>query len=719
MRKAAWLLVFFALAAPVAPVFAIGKVTVDPNRSGARVAVAPDTDTRLDQKVAYEARRMTVSSILADLSKQTGVTLYAGYNNLDWQVRDRRMNIFATDIPLRSLMDSISHVMKFKWSRKELDGKWAYRLYMDRKTLLGIERQRLIEEECLIQLEDKQRERVLADLTKAAGMSDEELESLRVTDPMLYVQAKMGWPALVPDLLTRVPAANAAWTSGDALAFNGADLPAESQKALVKALGLMGGFMTKVYGPKNAPSKGAFDDLSKVTVSINASRKLGSLRGGVYIGDFDLDGPGLAIRTSFVDPGSSVAQELGRAYARMLDGERVDGQKLRELVLALEGQKTSFGEPITEHPDDPALAVKVKLKPMGNSFADLLRAVSKASGCAVVSDSFAIYNRGFEPVNADVVLKDALDKLSIQYRYNWDRQGSVLEFRDREWFRKRGYQVPESWLEPWRKSLKRTGTLTLDQLAQMSLLDDDQVGENLFCDDVLNVPWLEEAFSTGGDILRGYARLSDDQRTAMFSETGLSLTAISPSQWDTVTRMFRSKPQLDPESDSIVLTGRQTKADKPLHYTFAAASAKGQSTKWDVTIPIYSTNRAIWMQPWVGEGKRALELLDESRRDDSIESEQWFKLAMLLYDSKHYPEALEAFQHISTPAEKQPAVRFDALTWTGHILDLLGRREEAIGAYKEAAKIDIGNQVRRYDQYDIAADRKYVEDRLKTPFTRN
>jgi len=707
-----------ALLVVASSAMAVGKITVDPNTPGARaVAQAPDVDARLDQKVTCDARRQTVSSILADLAEQTGVALYTGYNNLDWQVRDRRMNLFSPGVSLKSLMDSISHVMKFKWSRKEADGKWTYRLYMDRKTLLGIDRQRLLDEERLSQLEDKQRERVVRDLTKAAAMSEEELASLRVTDPMLYVEAKHGWPALVPDLLTRVPAAKAAWTSGDALAFNGADLPSESQKALVKALGLMGGFMTKVYGPKNAPPKGAFDDLSKVTVSINASRKLGSSPGCIWIGDFDLDGPGLAIRTSFVDPDSPAAQELGRAYARILDGEHVDGQKLQELVLALEGQKTSFGEPITEHPDDPALAVKVKLKPMGNSFADLLRAVSKASGYAVVSDSFAIYNRGFEPVNADVVLKDALDKLSIQYRYNWDRQGSVLEFRDREWFRKRGYQVPESWLEPWRKSLKRTGTLTLDQLAQMSLLDDNQVGENLFCDDVLNVPWLVEAFTTGGDILRGYARLSDDQRTAMFSETGLSLTAISPSQWDRVSRMLRSKPQLDlTADDNIVLTGRQTKVDKPLQYTFTAASADGQSTKWDVTIPMYSTNRAIWMQPWVGEEKRALELLNESRRDDSIDSDQWFKLAMLLYDSKHYREALETLRRVSAPSEKDPLTRFDALIWTGQILDLLGRRDEAIAAYKEAMKIDIGDKTRRFDQYDIAVDREYVEERLKTPF---
>ena len=36
--------------------------------------------------------------------------------------------------------------------------------------------------------------------------------------------------------------------------------------------------------------------------------------------------------------------------------------------------------PVAEHPDDPALSAKVKMKPVGRGFEDLLAAVVKASG---------------------------------------------------------------------------------------------------------------------------------------------------------------------------------------------------------------------------------------------------------------------------------------------------------------------------------------------------
>jgi hypothetical protein len=108
------------LIAACLPVFAAGKVTVDPNASGAAVA-KPDqdmeTDARLARRVTLSESRKCVSTILDDLTKATGVVFKAGYNNNDWQVRDRKMCVFAKDVPLVQIMNSISHVMKFKWSR--------------------------------------------------------------------------------------------------------------------------------------------------------------------------------------------------------------------------------------------------------------------------------------------------------------------------------------------------------------------------------------------------------------------------------------------------------------------------------------------------------------------------------------------------------------------------------------------------------------------------
>ena len=106
--------------------------------NGADLPAAPESDkadARLSQKVTYEARHKPVKVILVDLSKMTGVTLKAGQSGKDWQVRDRKMNIFAKDLPLSSLMNSIARVMKFRWSKSVKVDPPAYRMYMNRKEL--------------------------------------------------------------------------------------------------------------------------------------------------------------------------------------------------------------------------------------------------------------------------------------------------------------------------------------------------------------------------------------------------------------------------------------------------------------------------------------------------------------------------------------------------------------------------------------------------------
>ena len=728
MRKETWALVGLITAMAAIDAGAVGKVTVDPNVPGARIAaVAPEIDSRLDRKITYEARRKTVSAILAELSELTGITLRAGYNNEDWQVRDRRMNIFAEGVPLKSLMDSIAHVMKFKWSKSDQGGTWAYRLYMDRKTLLGAERQRLIEEERLGELEVEQRERVLDGLTKAAAMSDEELEKLKNDDPLMYVQVKIGWSALMPGLFAQVPGAKDAWSAGDYLTLNGRDLPPEAQQALLKTLGMMATDLTKTIGPEAAPSEEAFRDLSKVDIAINEARKLMGYRGDTYIGDVTVKWPGGygGLQTAFINPDSPVAKEVGRAYLRILEsgpvGQSEQSKMNREHLIAIEEQKTDYGEPVIEHPDDPALSVKVKIKPKDDRFVDLLAAVGTASGYAIVSDSFVVAYRGFDLANSEVPLKDVLNKIASQYRYNWEKRGAVLEFRDRDWFRKRASQVPEAWLEPWRKSLDKTGTLNIYQLSQMALLDDDQVRENLYADDVGFPPGLSYVLFLYGDLLRAYKSLDTGQQAAVFTEEGFDLGAVSPAQWPTVAKMFRSKPMLAASTDAgLRLMGKREQVGKLTKYSFTARASTADSppAKWEFTTPKYDLAYKISVLPWTGAGSRGLDLFAEARKAKLSDRDAWFKLGMVLYDGRYYPQSLEAFEQSSTLAKNAGTDGFLALTWKGHLLDVMNRREEAIAAYKEALKIDIGSASMRQDQYDLVIDRKWVEQRLKTPFER-
>jgi hypothetical protein len=206
-------------------VCAVGKSTADPN--------AQVTNSGPSQRITYEARRQTVASILTDLSAMTGVTLKAGFNNDDWQVRDRRMNIFVKDIALSDLMDSIARVMKFQWSKSKNDGTVSYRLYMDKKTLLDAESKKLAEEEKLEKRQSEKRGRFLSELEAATAMADADREKLKTESPYIYSLSQKNRPEQVlPKLFKEVPGAKQAFVSGEDLTVYFGSLSEDVQQGL-------------------------------------------------------------------------------------------------------------------------------------------------------------------------------------------------------------------------------------------------------------------------------------------------------------------------------------------------------------------------------------------------------------------------------------------------------------------------------------------------------
>jgi len=127
---------------------------------------------------------------------------------------------------------------------------------------------------------------------------------------------------------------------------------------------------------------------------------------------------------------------------------------------------------------------------------------------------------------------------------------------------------------------------------------------------------------------------------------------------------------------------------------------------------VRSVTARIQNLPWTGAGVAALQAYQQAKQVKIEDAASRGKLAATLYDGGYYPEALEVLQSL-----EHSDWRFFALVWKGHVLDLLGRRPEAIAAYREALA-EPGNPSMRHDQYGIVIDKKWVEERLATPFTR-
>jgi tetratricopeptide (TPR) repeat protein len=94
------------------------------------------------------------------------------------------------------------------------------------------------------------------------------------------------------------------------------------------------------------------------------------------------------------------------------------------------------------------------------------------------------------------------------------------------------------------------------------------------------------------------------------------------------------------------------------------------------------------------------------------------KIGFALNDAARYQEALAVFEKMETGAGDNQNRQATALLWQGHMLDLLGRRTEAIVRYKKVADMDL-NAEKVHAQYGLSYKfSPYAQERLATPFTR-
>ena len=91
-----------------------------------------------------------------------------------------------------------------------------------------------------------------------------------------------------------------------------------------------------------------------------------------------------------------------------------------------------------------------------------------------------------------------------------------------------------------------------------------------------------------------------------------------------------------------------------------------------------------------------------------------------LYDLENYQEALFVFERMQAFAEVRKELDYKALSliWQGHMLDLMGKRGQAVSRYRQVKEMNISNSWMHAQygmQYQLSP---YAAERLKTPFTR-
>lgn len=499
-------------------------------------------DSRLEQRVTFHAEGDTISSVLEKLGRQTGVTMTAGVDSKDWFVQDRKVIVHVTDMKLSSLLQHLSTILRFHWSKGSADGKPTYRLWQDKQELAEEESLRNAGDSTQSQAARDKRENAIADMVNLGSLSSTDAGTLKASDPWRYVLATEPLGRDVADLMSSLPEARAAFVQGTEASFPVMELAPQMQET-VKRIAHSYDSLTKSIGGSEDHSAllGRFDKL-QVTInrrvpgasseSLMAKSILGQITIGSGADSFDIP---------LFDPSSAIGKALGKAIIALKNGATKDqvGKQLEADMTAAQQAAEPNKAVSRDISSDPELRVKLKLSEKDTTVILPLTLKSFAAGAKlnVVSDYFPGI---LAPVGGgEKTVGEQLEVIRHAYGTNWTKSGNVVLFRDKDWFLKRTWAIPEVWMNYWSERGKVNGGLFLDDLVRIGNLRDEQIDHTIMTDPTLVRLGAGEA-ARNRQILRFYGTLTPDQVKEM-SVGKLDAASLSDAQWTALRNALATK----------------------------------------------------------------------------------------------------------------------------------------------------------------------------------
>lgn len=486
-------------------------------------------DARLDQKVTYQAKGAVIHKVLDELTEKTGVVMTCGDNKDDWQMRDRKVNVFVKDMPLKDLQKTLADILHFTWARGRKDDAYTYRLFQDRRSRKQEEDLRTKEAEEKAKKQFEKRQAALADLEKLDSLTPDEIAKLKEESPLLYVMAREPFGKAMSRMLRNMPPdALAAFAEGRDVKmdlWNKSPQIVEAAREFVTGVDSLIQRLSSDAGSHAGLAEFIYDARLKIS---QPTANLGDESHGGILGMLEIEASGHDdIQFPLFDANSPVAKVLGRALTRLID----DGASRREIVereMQESMSRIALETPEVESlPDDPDLKKKPKLELKGrNTLGDVLEEIAKKTDLQIVSDHF-VHRPQQLPIK-DNTLGEILKITCATYGKEAKKKGTLLTIEDRRWFEKRSWEVREDWLEYWRKAAS-DGKLGFEDVVDIGCLTDSQITNTIMADkDLQPVSW---SVLRNRHILRFYAVLSEQQKQMLRSEGGLDAAALTPEQW--------------------------------------------------------------------------------------------------------------------------------------------------------------------------------------------
>ncbi|UCG87490.1 MAG: alpha/beta fold hydrolase [Gemmatimonadota bacterium] len=152
----------------------------------------------------------------------------------------------------------------------------------------------------------------------------------------------------------------------------------------------------------------------------------------------------------------------------------------------------------------------------------------------------------------------------------------------------------------------------------------------------------------------------------------------------------------------------------------AMATFKAELDVWReawMASPAYNLRVVDWGR---GASESIAEAFEPSWVEETRTTIEYLRLGFALYDVERYDDARAVFAHFRAESRREGSAQAIALAsiWEAHMLDLLGRRSEALALYREVADMDL-QDTWSHSQYGMRyAPSPYAAERLDTPFQR-
>ncbi len=502
--------------------------------------------------------------VLAELSKQTGVTLQVAPENLD-TLGERKLTIIAQGCTLRALMIQIPKALQeCHWDIETREGKTAYLLHRE---LTADERiARLLEQDPKQAEHPAQREARVELARRALTMSPEELAELEKTD--LYLARSLQDPQcrFRLELFLSLPEKQMQefLDTGESPEMHYVSAPEQFRTAAQKLI------QEYKEESKDDPAVAKMFDILQKNIDQLSMWYTDSPQSGegalMYLHVYASKGGYTAGRwavwpqyPTFTSPKWNRQLFTGTGTANDEAADELAKEWKRRGEEAKKAQAEEVRRATWHEPRNPVLKKEVTLPFTEGEPLDIEQFVAKETGLSVVADYFTTSGQpfwdnkfqagwGHQPIpreaQASLPLWHVLNLLSTQ-RYgwkNWSEAGDCLVFRDPMWYRKALDEIPETLLSAYREKLVKQGAFTLDEVASFAVeLDRRQAKRPEDSTIMVMLPQDLEKGGLGAAVfpygLLMYAQLSPEQRAEARKSAGLPYAEMTKQQRQLVKRV--------------------------------------------------------------------------------------------------------------------------------------------------------------------------------------